>query len=164
MPERDVRHSLQARIKHSHQRIKAVDSIGSKTTTTTVIVTPFDQIRACPPWLVRLMAVRKGSIPYHHTSYGWCPEKLDVLVKQSGIPRRTFQRISYFENFGDVRLDLVEKFFKGCNFDPFDPDTIHRFMAEHGKHLFKLAPKAISRAKLAKLDEAFRKQFDAEKK
>ena len=67
-----------------------------------------EYVELMPPILIRACAVITGS--------GKEPElkSLEAVVADSGLPRRTVQRLIYRKTWSGVKLDVGSKFISGC--------------------------------------------------
>lgn len=87
-----------------------------------------------PPVMVRSMAVlrQKG-----HNGHVVQRKTMAALIAESGIPRRTFQRLSYLPSWGSVPIDVASRFCAACGVDILKPKPTATFLrGGYNRHRF----------------------------
>lgn len=87
-----------------------------------------------PPCLVRNMGViyvlrdgvRRGRL-----------KPIRMIVEDSGLPRRTVQRLSNLDSWKNVTVGIADKFLKGCGVDVLHRDDMRRFIANYADNDFQ---------------------------
>jgi len=88
----------------------------------------FNKLDQCPPFLAYALA-RSG------TGSNLRRPTLEELVKQSGLPERTFIRVSQKLTWAAVKIETARAFLVACNVDPWVMKDQRKFLKAHADRL-----------------------------
>lgn len=88
----------------------------------------FKKLKQCPPFLAYALA-RKGTGKNLHRP------TLEQLVKLSGMPERTFVRLSQKTDWEGVKIGAAESFLAACNVDPWVMKEQRKFLKLHANDM-----------------------------
>lgn len=109
-----------------------------------------------PPIAVRAAAVKHKQGGPKGTRVERIP--MEELLASSGIPRRTFQKLSYRTDWNGVPVDIMCSFCAACGVDIIQKRPLYEFLRQHGKKKLSFL---TTRQRLA-MDEAIRKKVENE--
>ena len=94
-------------------------------------LTLLEALDRTPPVLARGMAVVRSK---GHNGHVVRRKPMTQLLSESGLPRRTFQRLSYLPSWEDVSIGTASRFLMACGVNILKSKPTAEFLKGYGRH------------------------------